>query len=618
MAPAPTDRDVDALLEFLKRNRGFDFTGYKRSTLERRVAKRMDAVGIESYAAYLDFLEAEANEFTELFNTLLINVTRFFRDDAPWEYLAAEVLPALIARTPPDLPIRVWSAGCASGEEAYTLAILFAEALGIDGVRDRVKIYATDADDEALAAARAASYTEQQVEGVPEALREKYFDRSDGRSVFRKDLRRSVIFGRNDLVQDAPISRIDLLVCRNTLMYFNAATQAGILGRFHFALVDGGILFLGRAETLLTNTSAFQPLDLKRRIFTKVGRLGVRDRLSRSIQAGDRDNGESSSNHRLRDSAFEAGGESQIVLNRSGQLVLANARARTMFGLGANDIGRPLQDLEISYRPVELRSLVERCYVERASVLGGDVQWRPRNALDDRWLTVEVSPLAEGGGVVVGASVLFSDVTETRRLHHELEDSKQHLETAYEELQSTNEELETTNEELQSTVEELETTNEELQSTNEELETMNEELHSTNEELETINDELRRRGVELVELNDFLAAVFASMKGGVVVLDREMRVLVWNAQSEEMWGVRASEVMGTNFFALDIGFPVDRLATPIRAALAGKTGVDSPAVEARDRRGRALVCQVSVAPLFTPERTVRGAILVMESVAGGS
>jgi two-component system CheB/CheR fusion protein len=618
MATAPTDRDVDALLDFLKRNRGFDFTGYKRSTLERRVEKRMDAVGIDSYPAYLDYLEAEADEFTQLFDTLLINVTRFFRDDTPWEYLAREVLPALIARTPPGVPIRVWSAGCASGEEAYTLAILFAEALGIDGVRDRVKIYATDADDDALALGRAATYAEQQVEGVPEALREKYFERADGRYVFRKDLRRSVIFGRNDLVQDAPISRIDLLVCRNTLMYFNAATQAAILGRFHFALVDGGVLFLGRAETLLTNTSAFRPLDLQRRIFTKVGRAGIRDRLSRSIQSGDRENGDSSSNPRLRDAAFEAGGESQVVLNRSGQLVLANARARTMFGLGTNDIGRPLQDLEISYRPVELRSLVERCYVERASVFAGDVQWRPRNALDDRWLTVEVSPLAEGGGALVGASVLFSDVTEARRLHHELEDSKQNLETAYEELQSTNEELETTNEELQSTVEELETTNEELQSTNEELETMNEELHSTNEELETINDELRRRGVELVELNDFLAAVFTSLQGGVVVLDREMRVLVWNAQSEELWGVRASEVMGMNFFALDIGFPVDRLASQIRAAVAGQTEVDGATIEARDRRGRTIACRVGVAPLFTPERAVRGAILVMESVANGA
>src|SRR5471030_2574455 len=219
MASTAPDQDFETLLDFLKRNRGFDFTGYKRTTLQRRVQKRMDAVGIDSYALYLDFLEAEADEFKQLFDTLLINVTHFFRDDAPWQYLAEHVLPVLIARALPGMPIRGWSAGCASGEEAYTLAILFAEVLGIDALRDRVKIYATDADEQALALARTASYTEQQVEGVPEALRAKYFEAADGRFVFRKDLRRSVIFGRNDLVQDAPISRIDLLVCRNALMY---------------------------------------------------------------------------------------------------------------------------------------------------------------------------------------------------------------------------------------------------------------------------------------------------------------------------------------------------------------------------------------------------------------
>ena len=156
----------------------------------------------------------------------------------------------------PTQPLRVWSAGCASGEEAYTLAMVLAEMLGPTEFRDRVKIYATDVDEEALTQARQASYTEREVRGVPPELLERYFEPTGGRYVFRKDLRRSVIFGRNDLVQDAPISRIDLLVCRNTLMYFNAETQARILARFHFALADGGVLFLGKAEMLLSHGSA--------------------------------------------------------------------------------------------------------------------------------------------------------------------------------------------------------------------------------------------------------------------------------------------------------------------------------------------------------------------------
>ena len=610
------DPDLERLLEFVKLNRGFDFTGYKRTTLERRVQKRMEAIGANDYAGYLARLNAEPAEYTLLFNTLLINVTRFFRDDLPWQVLASQVIPRLIARAPAGVPIRVWSAGCASGEEAYSLAILFAEALGMDAFRDRVKIYATDADEEALAQARAAVYTEEQVEGIPEALRARYLEAQDGRFVCRKDLRRAVIFGRNDLVQDAPISRIDLLVCRNTLMYFNAATQAEILGRFHFALTEGGVLFLGRAETLLTQTNAFAPVELKWRIFSKVPRHALRDRLQLALKGGPREGGEGSAG-RLRDAAFEAGGEPQVVVNRAGVLVGANARARALFGLAPSDLGRPIQDLELSYRPVELRSLLERCYAERARVAVREVRWRAPGTADDRWLTADVLPLLDGEGTALGASVRFADVTDSFRLSQELEQSKQHLETAYEELQSTNEELETTNEELQSTVEELETTNEELQSTNEELETMNEELQSMNQELQAMNDELRRRGDEITEANDFLGAVFASMRGGVVVLDRDLRVLVWNRQSEELWGVRASEVLGTSFFALDIGFPVDQLAGRVRAALLGEQEREAPMIEATNRRGRRIRCRVSCMPLLSPDGPVRGAILIMERIAGG-
>jgi two-component system, chemotaxis family, CheB/CheR fusion protein len=229
----PSDPHFEALLTYLKESRGFDFTGYKRSSLMRRVNRRMNQVDITDYQDYLDYLEVHPDEFTALFNTILINVTGFFRDADAWDYLRSEVLEPMVAGKPGDAPIRVWSAGCASGEEAYTLAMSLAETLGADAFRDRVKIYATDVDEEQLNEARQAIYGERAMEAVPPELAERYFEPNGNRFVFRKDLRRSVIFGRNDLVQDAPISRIDLIVCRNTLMYFNAETQAKILGRFH-------------------------------------------------------------------------------------------------------------------------------------------------------------------------------------------------------------------------------------------------------------------------------------------------------------------------------------------------------------------------------------------------
>ena len=263
----------------MKFSRGFDFLGYKRASLMRRVDKQMQAVGVTRYGDYIDFLEVHPDEFGRLFNTILINVTAFFRDAPTWDYLAEEIIPRILAGKTSGEPIRLWSAGCASGQEAYSLAMALAEKLGVEQFRSRVKIYATDVDEEALAQARSAAYTAREVHSIPPALLEKYFELEAGRYVFHKDLRRALIFGRHDLLRDAPISRIDLLTCRNALMYFNAEVQAQILARFHFAVRDGGYLCLGKAEMLFSHANLFLPLDLKRRVFIKTGRSGLRDRL---------------------------------------------------------------------------------------------------------------------------------------------------------------------------------------------------------------------------------------------------------------------------------------------------------------------------------------------------
>jgi len=281
MSAAEQER-FEALLRFLQQQRGFDFTGYKRPSLMRRMLRRMQTVSVHGFEAYRDYLEVHPEEFALLFNTILINVTSFFRDPPAWRFVETQVLPEMLASKGTHAPVRVWSAGCASGQEAYSIAMLLAEALGDEAFRERVKVYATDADEEALAQARHAAYTPKDMEEVPPRLRERYFDQASGRYVFRPDLRRSVIFGRHDLVQDAPISRLDLLVCRNTLMYFNAETQAKVMSRFHFALNGhdngAGYLFLGRAEMLLTQSSLFSALDLKCRVFSKLQLPGIRPR----------------------------------------------------------------------------------------------------------------------------------------------------------------------------------------------------------------------------------------------------------------------------------------------------------------------------------------------------
>jgi two-component system CheB/CheR fusion protein len=609
------ERELRILLEHIRQSRGFDFSGYKPSSLERRIAKRLEALELNSYSEYQDYLEVHPDEFTHLFDTILINVTAFFRDDGVWRFLASDVLPKLIADIPSERAIRVWSAGCATGEEAYTAAMLLAEELGESQFLERVKIYATDVDEAALAFARQATYPADAVKPIPKPLLEKYWQGNGPKFAFRSDLRRSVIFGRNDLVQDAPISRVDLLISRNTLMYFIPETQARILSHFNFSLSPLGYLFLGKSEMLLTYGELFRPHSLKWRVFTKVPQAGIRDRLSFLTPPRAEPFEASERYAQLRDGAADTSPVAQIVLDRGGSLAFANVAARKLFRLGAADIGRPIQDLEVSYRPIELREAIGQALDQRRRVHLGRAQFG--NADSPRTLEVEMGPLNLTGDPL-GVAITFTDVTELVEVSERFEDSKRQLATAYEELQSTVEELETTNEELQSTNEELETTNEELQSTNEELETMNEELQSTNDELEAMNDQQRERSDELDRLNLFLEGILGNMGVGVVVLDRDQTVQVWNTSAAELWGLRGDEVVGQHFLGLDIGLPVDQVRDAIHTALGDKQRSSTVTVDAVNRRGRSFNCTVQALPLHDRDDSAYGVILLMSGGDGSS
>jgi two-component system CheB/CheR fusion protein len=543
--------EFEALLLYLKQSRGFDFTAYKRASLMRRVLVRMQTVNIQGFSNYHDYLQVDPEEFTQLFNTILINVTAFFRDPLAWQQVAEQVLPLVVGPRGSTHPIRAWSAGCASGAEAYTIAMLLAEALGMDRFRQRVKIYATDVDEEALSQARQASYDERALQEVPVEFVRRYFERQEQRYIFNKDLRRSVIFGRHDLIQDAPISRVNLLTCRNCLMYFNAEAQTRILNRFQFALAEGGVLFLGKAETLLTHLGSFATVNAKRRIFSKTGQGNAPERppAQDALATGSTDPRQ----ERLRAAANDAAPIAQIVVDAPGFVVAVNQQARTLFNLRARDLGRPLQDLEVSYRPVELRSSIARAYSERQPITFSNVSWRMPTE-QQVFLELLVVPIPKGNGSFLGASIFFLDVTRQRRLQDD--------------LQRTNQELETTNEELQ-----------------------------------TINDEARDRGDELTELNGYLESILTSLRSGVVVLDRELHVRKWNQRSEDMWGRRSDEVSNENFLNLDIGLPIDQLKVPLRACLALDT--DSHRAHARGhqppRTGRACQSHLHPASHFQPQ-----------------
>jgi two-component system, chemotaxis family, CheB/CheR fusion protein len=609
------EQPVEALLDYLKSSRGFDFTAYKRASLDRRIQKRMQTVNVTSYEEYRDYLDSHPDEFGLLFNTILINVTSFFRDPEAWRFLATEIVPRVAADSRPDGVIRVWSAGCASGEEAYSLAMVLAEHLGVEGFRRRVKIYASDVDEDALMTARHATYSAQQVEDVPPDLLARYFERAEDRYLFHKELRRSIIFGRHDLIQDAPISRIHLIACRNTLMYFTREAQVKVLGRFHFALRPGGFLFMGRAELLLTHGALFTPVEPKWRVFTKTAEQHAREQLG--LTRPEQGSVAMANDDRIHALTIDTDPVARVVVRADGTVALASARARALFRLGPLDVGKRLQDLELSYRPVELRSIIQEAITSHRAVSRRDVPFLTDSG-ETLFLELEVAPLIDTSGEAVGTQLTFMDMTRSRRLQEELERSKKELETAYEELQSTNEELETTNEELQSTNEELETTNEELQSTNEELETMNEELQSTNQELETTNTDLQVTSGELDHANAFLASILEGLEAAVIVVDHTMQVLSWNHGAEDMWGLRTDEVKGRHLMNLDIGLPVEQLRTPIRSVLARDAKRTEVSVDCVNRRGKSIRCKIRSTPLKKGTDEVLGVILLIEEPAPAS
>ncbi|WP_406505660.1 CheR family methyltransferase [Streptomyces sp. NBC_00212] len=617
-AATETDQGLEDLLRFIRDARGFDFTGYKRSTLGRRIRKRMGDAGVHDYADYQDLLETDADEFRTLFNTILINVTSIFRDAEAWALLQREVVPEVITNVAPEDEIRVWSAGCSSGEEAYSLAIMFAEALGLDESLNRVKIYATDVDEEALRQARAGLYPAKSLESLSTELRDKYFEPSGTQYLFRPDLRRRVIFGRHDITRDAPISRLDLLVCRNTLMYFNVEAQSQIIDRFHFALRESGFLFLGKAEMLLNDGDRFEAISIRQRIFRRrpgestppytAAPVKIRAGMGMEMQTATRV-------RQLRDLILDATPGAAVALDAEGIVVMINSQARSHFGLTANDVGRPFQDLELSYRPTELRSLIDQATHERRTLRVHSAERRMGDEV--QYFDILIQPIPNGPGLPVAINVTFTDVTLATQLKAEVKRVREELETAYEELQSTNEELETTNEELQSSIEELETTNEELQSTNEELETTNEELQSGNEELETMNDEMRLRTDDLDEARAFLEGVVGSIAAGVVVLSADMKVKSWNRGAVDLWGLRADEVHDVHFFALDFGLPTTELRDVIQRCIASGKRAGPVNVPAVNRIGRSINCAVVCSPF---DGHNGGVVLLMEDIgneAGG-
>jgi two-component system CheB/CheR fusion protein len=528
----------DLLQEFAEQ-RNFDFRGYKKSTLERRFRRRMVQLNIPGYAEYGNYIRQHPEEINRLLNAILINVTDFFRDPPAWEILRHELLPPLLKRIKPGHSFRAWSAGCASGEEAYSIAMLLAEYFG-PRIRDYdIKVYATDIDEEALNAARRGEYSLEAVRRIRPEWRNKYF-RGDDLLRVNREIRRLVIFGRSNLAQDAPISHVNLLVCRNLLIYFDSDLQKQILSRLHYALEPDGILFLGKSESQLTNSQRFQRLNARWRIFRRISNPSV---LDERTDASEETTPPATDDLTLPGREFEDFKQHQhylmemlrvgvITLGPADTIVQHNAFAQTLFGLPAIDlVGRKISDIDIYSRIPELGPQLSASRFKNET---SRFTTRSKAGAHETLVEVTLRPMLDENGQRSGTIISLEDQT----LQEKLQSTVEELESTSEQLQSANEELETTNEELQSTNEELETTNEELQSTNEELETTNEELQSLNEELETTNQELEERTKELDQVNNVYAQTLENIRVPVMLVNQELHIEFWNSRALRLFGFK--------------------------------------------------------------------------------
>ncbi len=553
MAPAEekTNDVLRNILEQVGRQASMDFRQYKSSTILRRIGRRMAVNHISTMQDYLEYLRTYPEEVGELVKAFLINVTQFFRDPNAFAYLKSEILPNLIAQARShDRLLRFWTAGCASGEEPYSLAMLITDLLGTELHEWSVKIFATDLDEAAITFARRGLYAENLLKGVPDEYRDRFFEHADHGFRISKTLRQMIIFGQQDLSRSAPFPRIDLVMCRNVLIYFTPELQDYVLNQFAFSLSPNGYLFLGKAETVRPNQLHFELVNKHWKVYCCTGnalpatrRPSTSDILSRRIEGptSNRPNmvpGKHLTEHEPSPPPIELAQLRHfnelvlrflpigvVVIDRSYHVLTVNGAARRLLGL--RDISNE-QDFLHAVRGIpysQVRTAIDSVFRERNMVSLPEVELAISLGGNGGFVALSIALMQLEAGMPDLVAISVTDVTEQVQTRRQLEaiqteqtqlmsemstsnkrlnDVNKELMDANEELQVANEELVLTQEELQASIEEFETTNEELQATNEELETNNEELQATNEELETTNDELRARTGELQELATLL------------------------------------------------------------------------------------------------------------------
>lgn len=517
------EQSKDAIIDLLAKKSGTDFSHYKPSTILRRMDKRLQALQLKSLADYHTYISTTPQELDVLFSTVLIGVTEFFREPLAFEAVG-ELLKKLIANKEGGDSIRIWSVGCATGEEIYSLAITLLELLGADKNKFSIYFFASDIDEKAIATARRGLYTESSMVNMPSDLLEKYFDKIDGQYEVRKELKQFILFSRHDITADPPFVKIDLIACRNLLIYFNNSLQKQALQVMHYALNRHGLLFLGKSDSVSAANDLFSRID-KNKIFRKEDVPHSFDMKFSRVKSRDENGAKKISDYPgarqmslsevVKETLYTHPYHPFVVINETGEIKEVQGSLRLYLEVGSGSINNNITKMVNNELLLDLKSLMVTARKTGKSAESSVIRF---NLFDtDHLVRLRVIPFLHPASDIQHSIVVFEEIdaktyypaTTELKSNDELsslriKELEQEIDVLREHLQSFTEELETSNEELQSLNEELQSANEELKSANEELETGNEELQSANEELHTANNELRISNEMLILKEDEL------------------------------------------------------------------------------------------------------------------
>ena len=641
--PETEHADLDHLSRIfltLRKQTGVDFTAYKQSTLQRRIQRRMALHRIERLRQYANFLRGNSKEIQELFNDLLINVTRFFRDERAFKALKKRFIPALLKHKGRRGDLRIWVPGCATGEEVYSLAICILETLGAAASTIRVQIFGTDLSEMAIERARIGIYSSAIEKDVSPPRLQTFFKKLDGTYQINRTVRDLCTFARQNITADPPFSRIDLISCRNVLIYLGPQLQKRALPIFHYALNPGGYLILGPSETAGIFSDMFELVDRSAKIYAKRVLHG-RPELEMHLPHGTFADIKTLQPARM--SPLSEGRDFNSQVQQTADRIMLGTYAPAGVVVDEDFIVRQFRGKTAAYlehaagpatlnllhmaKPSlvpDLRATIHRAF-RTAQPARKDRALIKRNAQVAE-VKIEVVPFRVPNSDKNWALVIFDESANAELkegakpkgkkgkrspVSDEIQQLRDELSATKESLQAIIEEQEATNEELKSANEEIESSNEELQSTNEELETAKEELQSTNEELTTLNEELSNRNLEIMQVNSDLNNLLSSIHLPIVMVDDALTIRRTTPTAREAFNINETDV-GRRIIELRANVNIPDIEKVIREVIDTLTLRE---LQVRDKKGR--LYSLRIRPYRTADNKIDGAVLTLVDISSG-